>query len=223
MGRLADAIGAVFLGMGACTTTRGTTIKWMPAAARGGARLLRLEAALEALKHAADNVPKMPAGAHHVVGSVLRTGRRAAGRLRATTKAPTDALTKATADLLTTGLDYVSLLLPASTRRAPTRRKCWGRCRSAPGRPRRARARARAPDGGRQDPRGRGRGAVPIVQVQLGSSATPPPGHVRPALAQTTRGWPPAGGEAAAARPHPLPPLVLLSASPWLVFAYCPP
>ena len=68
--------------------------------------------AFEALKHAADNVPKMPAGAHHVVGSVLRTAVAPLGDFGATTKAPTDALTKATADLLTTrDSDYVSTLL----------------------------------------------------------------------------------------------------------------
>ena len=212
MGRLADAIGAVFLGYG-CLHHYARNHDKVDAGLQRVAEhaLLRLEAeAFEALKHAADNVPKMPAGAHHVVGSVLRTTVAPLGDFGATTKAPTDALTKATADLLTTrDSDYVStLLLPGVYTSGAYQKEVLGAlslCLEADAIERACKRARKHPTADEQKVLEAAAAARDrIVQVQafekLGH-AERAPGHVRPALAQTDA-WladEPAAREAAAA------------------------
>ena len=104
MGRLADALGATFLGYTVLMHyTRNA------ASADAGLKLVaehamvRLEKeAHQALLHAADNVPKMPLGFHLLAGSLIRTAVRPLGSFSHMDTAPSDVLTKQVADLLTT-------------------------------------------------------------------------------------------------------------------------
>ena len=196
MGRLADAIGAVFLGYG-CLHHYSRTHEKVDSGLQAVAEhaLLRLEAeAFEALKHAADNVPPMPLGLHALVGSLLRTTIMPLGEFGVTTRAPSDALTKATADLLTTrDSDYTqALLLPGVYTSGKYQKLVLEAlplcieadavqlaCRKARKQPSAEQQKVLdAADAARDE----------IVQVQafdkLGH-AERAPGHVRPALAQT--------------------------------------
>jgi acyl-CoA dehydrogenase len=117
MGRLADALGAVFLGYtvlvhyerNAHTLEKREELQRVAHHA-----LLRLEKeAHDALMQAADNVPKMPMGVHHVAGAMLRLAVRPLGGLGAPDRLPGDALTKQVAELLTLDSEYSrSLLVP---------------------------------------------------------------------------------------------------------------
>mmetsp|Transcript_1803 Transcript_1803/g.5440 ORF Transcript_1803/g.5440 Transcript_1803/m.5440 type:complete len:776 (+) Transcript_1803:103-2430(+) len=114
MGRLADCVGAVFLGY-ATLHHYARTHKDVDAGLQAVAEhaLLRLEKeAHDALMHAANNVPAMPLGAHHAVGVALRTAVRPVGSLGVPGATPSDALTKRTSDLLTTlESDYAAKML----------------------------------------------------------------------------------------------------------------
>merc|ERR1719271_1769938 len=83
MGRLADSIGAIFLGYGALhhyARNHATSDAGLQTVAEHA--LLRLEKeAHDALVHAADNVPAMPLGAHAAVGALLKLAVRPAGSL----------------------------------------------------------------------------------------------------------------------------------------------
>ena len=211
MGRLADAIGAVFLGYGCLLTTRGTTISGCRPAARGGARRSARGGGFEALKHAADNVPKMPAGAHH--GGVRPAdGRRAAGR-RGHDEGPTTPDQGHGGPPDDAGLDYVStLLLPGVYTSGAYQKEVPGAlslCLEAYAIERackRARKHPTADEQATSRPRPRGR----IVQVRPSRNghAERAPGHVR------RRSRILAGSRRAGARgrrrlnPPPLPPLV---------------
>mmetsp|Transcript_14749 Transcript_14749/g.48172 ORF Transcript_14749/g.48172 Transcript_14749/m.48172 type:complete len:454 (-) Transcript_14749:344-1705(-) len=102
MGRLADCLGATFLGYSVLVHYAQHADK-----ADAGLRLvaehamLRLEKeAHDALLHAADNVPKMPLGFHVLAGSLIRTAVKPIGI--SLHEAPSDTLTKDVSDLLTT-------------------------------------------------------------------------------------------------------------------------
>ena len=114
MGRLADAIGAIFLGYGALhhyARNHATSDDGLQTVAEHA--LLRLEKeAHDALVHAADNVPAMPLGANAAVGALLKLAVRPAGSRGAATAVPSDALTKDVSDLLTTrDSDYAATYL----------------------------------------------------------------------------------------------------------------
>ena len=104
MGRLADAIGAIFLGYGTLAHYARNH-----AAADAGLQVVAEHALLglereahDALRHAADNVPPMPLGANRAVGGLLKAAIRPAFSLGVPGATPSDALTKRAADLLTT-------------------------------------------------------------------------------------------------------------------------
>lgn len=107
MGRLADSLGAVFLGYATLAhysrhaDTLSAADKGLQIVAEHA--LLRLEKeAHDALMHAANNVPAMPLGFNHVVGSLIRTSLRPVGFLGTPDALPKDSLTKQVASLLTT-------------------------------------------------------------------------------------------------------------------------
>mmetsp|Transcript_15048 Transcript_15048/g.44924 ORF Transcript_15048/g.44924 Transcript_15048/m.44924 type:complete len:783 (+) Transcript_15048:160-2508(+) len=114
MGRLADAVGAVFLGYATLhhyARNAGKVDAGLQAVAEHA--LLRLEAeARDALLRAADNVPPLPLGAHKAAGVALRTAVAPLGSLGASLAPPSDALAKRVSDLLTTtDSDYAAKLL----------------------------------------------------------------------------------------------------------------
>jgi len=120
MGRLADALGAIFLGYATLHhLQRNATV--LAASDPGLAlvadhALLRLEKeAHDALLHAADNVPPLPARLHALAGSLIRTALRPLAFLGAPDAAPSDQLTKRVAALLTTNESQYAntFLLPA--------------------------------------------------------------------------------------------------------------
>ena len=90
MGRLADSIGAIFLGYGALhhyARNHATSDAGLQTVAEHA--LLRLEKeAHDALVHAADNVPAMPLGANAAVGALLKLAVRPIGSLGAATAVP---------------------------------------------------------------------------------------------------------------------------------------
>eukprot|EP00633_Aureoumbra_lagunensis_P000629 CAMPEP_0197286356 /NCGR_PEP_ID=MMETSP0890-20130614/1784_1 /TAXON_ID=44058 ORGANISM="Aureoumbra lagunensis, Strain CCMP1510" /NCGR_SAMPLE_ID=MMETSP0890 /ASSEMBLY_ACC=CAM_ASM_000533 /LENGTH=768 /DNA_ID=CAMNT_0042754623 /DNA_START=167 /DNA_END=2473 /DNA_ORIENTATION=- len=114
MGRLADALGATFLGYATLTHYAKHH-----ATADAGLRLvadhalLRLEKeAHEALRHAAANVPPMLLRFDFVASALIRMAIRPIGSLGTPDRAPTDAHTKQVADLLTTNAsNYASTFL----------------------------------------------------------------------------------------------------------------
>jgi len=114
MGRLADAVGAVFLGYATLHHYARNHDK-VDAGLQDVAEhaLLRLEAeARDALLRAAENVPPLPLGAHRAAGFALRAAVAPAGARGASLAPPSDALTKKLSDLLTTTeSDYAAKLL----------------------------------------------------------------------------------------------------------------
>ena len=198
MGRLADALGATFLGY-AClhhyARSHGKT-------ADDGLRtvaehaLLGLEKeAHDALRHAAANVPPMPLGAHRAVGALLETALRPVGGRGAPDAAPSDALVKACADLLTTrDSAYAETFLAGG---AFTSAKIQKRildalplCLEADGIAAACKRAERPPTADEADAIARADAARDaIVQVQafekLGESERTDPAFERPALAQT--------------------------------------
>jgi len=215
MGRLADAVGAIFLGY-ACVHHFSRSAAAADAGLRTVAEhaLLGLEKeAHDALRGAAANVPPMPLGAHRAVGGLLNVALRPAGARGAPDAQPSDTLVKACADLLTRRdstyaetflvpggyasskihkriLDGLPLCLEADAIAATCKREKRDPTADE-------RAKIAAADAARDA----------IVQVQafdkLGENERLRPGFVRPALEQT-EAWladrkPPAAAAAAAA------------------------
>ncbi|KAJ8606141.1 hypothetical protein CTAYLR_010725 [Chrysophaeum taylorii] len=107
MGRLADTVGAVFLGYAALHHL-ARNAKTLPANDNGLAlvadhALLRLEKeAHDALLQAANNLPRMPGRFDVIAASLVRTALRPVGFLGATDLEPSDKHTQDLASLLTT-------------------------------------------------------------------------------------------------------------------------
>lgn len=117
MGRLADSLGAIFLGY-ATLHHLARNASALPANDNGIAlvaehALLRLEKeAHDALIHAANNVPRMPLRFDVLVGSLIRTAVRPCAFVGALDATPSDVLTKKVANLLSTmDSQYASTVL----------------------------------------------------------------------------------------------------------------